>query len=155
MMAGQKKRNKKYRPRLAGDTIKLKMQPWKVAAVFGPLESILDQLEQHGTIDVAGDRPVFRDHNDGHWYDTPAALVGVIGAYEIHEVRTGRPLQLEPLRRLANKLQYGMPVFSSDTEDCRACLVRMKAETIEMTAGYARDLIKDFQIKEALEQVAA
>lgn len=150
-MAAQKKRNKKYRPKPQGDTIKLKMQPWKVRSVFQPLESILDQLEQHGTIDVAGTQPVFRDQNDGHWYDTPAALLGVCDAYEIHETRTGRPLELQPLRQLANKLNAGMPIFASDTEACRACLTRMKAETIEMTAGYARDLIKDFQIKEGLE----
>jgi len=154
-MAAQKKRNKKYVPRLAGDTIKLKMQPWEVRAVFGPLEAILDQLEQQGTIDVAGNQPVFRDHNDGCWYDTPAALLGVVEAYEIHEVRTGRPLALAPLRQLAHKLQYGVSIFSSDTEACRACLVRMKAETIEMTAAYARDLIEDFQIKEALQEAAA
>lgn len=30
----------------------------------------------------------------------------------------------------------------------------MSAATLEMTAGYARDLIKDFQIKEGLEEVS-
>lgn len=154
-MASQKKRNKRYIPKLP-DTIKLKMQPWKVRAVMAPLESILDQLENEGTIDVAGsDVAVFKDLTDGHWYDSAAALMGVVEAYEIHEIRSGRQLNMEPMRQLAKKLEYGMPIFDSDTKSVRECLARMKAETLEMTAGYARDLIKDFQIKEELEKVGA
>ncbi|OGB23334.1 MAG: hypothetical protein A3I66_01325 [Burkholderiales bacterium RIFCSPLOWO2_02_FULL_57_36] len=148
-MAGTKKRNKRYVPRLA-DEVKLKAQPWKVAAVFNPLIAILDQLEQHGTIDETTSGQAIFKNVDGEWFDSTAAILGVVEAYEIHETRTGRLLGLDPLRQLANKLQYGMSIFANETEACRACLSRMKAETIEMTAGYARDLIKDFQIKEEL-----
>ena len=132
----------------------LKSQPWKMKAVFGPLESILDQLEQNGTVDCATDgAPIFKDQNDGHWYCTVSALNGVIDAYEIHERRHGRLLNLGPLRKLSNKLKYGMPIFEGDTQECRACLQRMRLETMQMTAGYAKQLIKDFQIKEALETI--
>lgn len=154
-MSGTKKRNKAYRPGRTGDAIKLKMQPWKVKAVFDPLLAILDQLEQHGTIDTTPKgQAIFRDHNDGFWYDSHAAVIGVVEAYEIHERRSGRVLNLEPLRQLANKLKYAAPVFAADTAAARACLDRMRAETIQMTAGYARDLIKDFQIREELQKVA-
>jgi hypothetical protein len=154
-MPGSKKpRHKAYRPKLVGENIKLKMQPWKVRAVFQPLEAILDQLEQQGTVDATpAGVAIFRDAVDGHWYESCEAITGVAEAYEIHEIKTGRQLNLVPLRQLANKLKYSMPIFSADTEACRACLSRMRAETIEMTAGYARDLIKDFQIKEQLEKV--
>ncbi|WP_211475085.1 hypothetical protein [Collimonas humicola] len=155
-MSATKKRSKPYRAKPLGDNIKLKMQPWKVKAVFDPLLAILDQLEQDGTIDTTTrGQAVFRDHNDGVWYDSPVAIMGVVDAYEIHERRTGRLLGLEPLRQLANKLRYAAPVFSADTLAARACLTRMRAETIEMTAGYARDLIKDFQIMEELQKIAA
>ena len=155
-MASKKPRNKAYRPKYAGENVKLKMQPWKVAAVFNPLEAIINQLETHGTVDAARNgTAIFRDAIDGHWYESSAAIIGVVDAYEIHEIRTGRSMDLEPLRRLANKLKYDMPIFQTDTDDCRACFTRMKRETIEMTAGYARDLIKDFHIKEELLKVAA
>jgi hypothetical protein len=155
-MAATKKRNKPYRAKPLGDNIKLKMQPWKVKAVFDPLIAIIDQLEQDGTIDTTtSGQAVFRDHNDGVWYDSPVAIMGVVDAYEIHERRVGRILHLEPLRQLANKLKYAAPVFAVDTQAARVCLSRMRAETIEMTVGYARDLIKDFQIMEELQRVAA
>lgn len=154
-MAGTKKPRKAYRQKYQGDHIKLRHQLWKVHAVFSPLEAILDQLEQHGTIDeTTSGQAVFQSH-DGEWFDTAAAILGTVEAYEIHETRTGRPLDLQPLHQFANKLQYGMPVFDSDTKAARECLARMKAETLEMTAGYARDLINDFQIKEGLQREVA
>lgn len=154
-MARSARPRKPYRPKFDGDQVKLKMQPWKVAAVFDPLTAILDQLERDGTIDeTTQGQAVFRNH-DGEWFDTAAAIMGAVDAYEIHEIRTGCDLQLADLRKLANRLQYGMPVFEAETKAARACLDRMKAETLEMTAGYARDLIKDFNIKEELQREIA
>jgi hypothetical protein len=155
-MSAKAKRNKKYRPRSEGQRL-LKTQPWKIAAVFNPLEAILNQLEQQGTIDVETytGRPIFKDHNDGHWYESPVAIMGVVDAYAIHEQRRGIDLDMAPLRQLAKKLDVGMPIFPSDTASCRECLKRMKAETMTMTADYARGLIVDFQIKEELQKIAA
>lgn len=154
-MAQKKKRNKAHRPQQPGAQL-LKTQPWKVAAVFNPLVAILDQLEQEETIDVAAnDLPVFKDAMDGRWYDTVAAVNGVIEAYEMHEERAGVELNLQPWRRLANKLQYGMMIFESDTKACRECLDRMKRATLTMTSDYAKTLIMDFQSKESAAKVAA
>lgn len=153
-MAGNRKTRKKHRPGWNSGGVKLKAQPTKIRAVFGPLESILDQLERDGTVDCATNgAPVFKDDLDGHWYCTVSALNGVIEAYEIHERRFKREINLEPLRQLSNKLKYGMPIFESDTKEARACLARMRIETMQMTSDYAKQLIKDFQIKEALEKV--
>ena len=148
-----KKRSKGYRPgRIAGDTIKLKMQPWKVSAVMNPMIAIVDQLEQHGTIDVAGNgTAIFRDQGDGHWYDSAVAIAGVVEAYEIHERRHGVDLHLDGLRKLGKALEYSMPIDHHQTAAARVSLAHIRAATLEMTAGYARDLIKDFQIKEGLE----
>ncbi|MDB6119312.1 MAG: hypothetical protein JWO08_3093 [Verrucomicrobiaceae bacterium] len=149
-MPAPKKRTKRYVSRPPAD-VKLKAQPWKVAAVFNPIVAIVDQLEQTETIDVVGaDQAVFRDL-EGELYDSAAALEGVVEAYAMHEVRSGRCLGLDPLRQFANKLKYAMPIFPADTKAVRECLGRMKAETLEMTAGYARDLIQTYQIKEAIE----
>jgi len=156
-MAGTKRPKKQHRRSWNAGGVLLKSQPWKIQAVFSPLEQILNQLEQDGTIDTAATDgvPIFKDSSDGAWYCTVSALNGVIEAYEIHERRYGRTLALEPLRVLSNKLKYGMPIFQSDTTAARACMARMRVETMQMTADYAKQLIKDFQIKEALEKVAA
>lgn len=154
-MAGNNKPRKAHKPSWNNGGAKLKTQPWKLRSVFDPLESIIDQLEQEGTINTSDTgTPMFKDETDGHWYCSVSALNGVVEAYEIHEKRFGRNLNLEPLRQLSNKLQYGMLIFDSDTKAVRACLARMRLETMQMTSAYAKELVKDFQIKEALEKIA-
>jgi hypothetical protein len=155
-MATNKRTKKKYRP-LDPLQTKLRHQPWKVAAVINPLLAIVDQLEQQGTIDVAGNGvAVFKDHCDGVWYESSVAILGVVGAYEIYEVRKDLNLCLAPLTKLANQLKYDMPITQQVTEDARACIERIRIATLDMTAGEGQQLIKDFQIKEAIqERVAA
>lgn len=155
MSRKRKTRDKIYRPGWTTASVKLKTQPWRVAAVFDPLYAMIDQLEQHGTIDVVGGGQAVFKYMDGSWYDTHNAILGFIEAYEIHEARTGISLALEPLRQFANKLKYQMPVFQADTDAVRACLARCKAATNEMTAGYAQELLNDFAIKEELQKKAA
>ena len=155
-MGNSTKPRKSHRRGWNAGGVKLRSQPWKVAAVFNPLEAIINQLEREGTIDVAGDgTAIFKDAIDGHWYDSSVAISGCVEAYEIHERRHNRDLQLDPLRQLANMLKYGMPITSTNTAAARACLSRMRAETIEMTSDYAKQLIKDFQIMEELQKVTA
>ena len=149
------KRTKKYRPRQAGDVL-LKTQPWRLKAMFDPLESIVRQLEQDGTMDIAGNgTPIFQDHNDReHWYETHVALIGVCEAFELSSERTGRPLDMTSLRQLANKMQYHMPIFEADTRACWACFAEMRRECMGMTVSYAQDLIQVIRIREELKRVA-
>ena len=150
------RRTKTYQPKWNGDGRKLRTMPWKVASVFGPMEAIIDQLENDGTIDVVDSgAAVFRDIEDGGLYDTCAAFGGVIDAYAIHEIRSGQKLELSPLRQLVRKLQYGTPIFESDTRDVRACLARMKAATVQMTEAYADQLYRDYVIKNEMEKATA
>lgn len=154
-MANSKKRNKSYRPKPAGEQL-LKTQPWKVARTFNPLYAILDQLEQDATIDVAdNDQPVYRDMSTGQWFDSVAALSGTIETFEIHEKQSGIDLDMEPMRRLVNKLQYQMMIFDSDTKDCRKCVDRMKAAAMNMTATYAARMVDDFLLMEQERKAAA
>lgn len=140
--------------RWSEDNTLLKTQPWRIKAVFDPLLSIIEQLERDGTKDVTNDgTAIFKDAVDGHWYESYTAIIGVVEAYEIHEKRAGITIDLEPLRRLAKKLEYDMMIFPSDTQDCRACFARMHSASLSMTVGYARELIKDAQIQEKMAEV--
>lgn len=148
------KRTKKARKPWNPDNALLKTQPWRIKAVFDPLLAIVDQLERDGTKDVTnGGTAIFKDAVDGHWYESCTAIIGVVEAYEIHEKRAGIKINLEPLRRLAKKLEYDMVIFPSDTQDCRACFDRMRKESLGMTVGYARELIRDTQIQEQVEKL--
>lgn len=151
-MAKQKKpRNKAYKQRVSSGTLKLSSKPWRVKNITAPLESILDQLEQSGTIDEISGQPVFKDCRSGKWCDSVSGILGCCEMYEIHERRTGDNLCLEPLRQLANKLKYSMPIFAADTEAARGSVNRLRDATLEMTESYSIELLNDFKLKVRLE----
>lgn len=136
--------------------MKLRSQPWKIDLVFRPMLNIIDQLIQEKTVDRVPDgTAVFRDTKDGGLYETRSAISGVIDAYEIHERRHGRDLNMGPLRQLINRMHYDMPLVMSDIRTARAALERMRMETMQMTADYADQMLRDFKIKEGIERLAA
>lgn len=144
---------KKYVPR-GRDTLKLKFEPWRLKLVFDPLTAILDQLEQEHTLTVsASGAAMFKDATDGDWYDSAAALRGVIEAYEIFERRRSIDVQLEPLRVLATKIEQGQEIDNYDTTAARSSVHRIHVVSMEMTIGEARELINDFNIREALSEL--
>lgn len=53
-MAQSKKRKgaKRYDPQTRAGHVKLRAQPWKIHAVFEPVEAILEEIEQSGMIIV-------------------------------------------------------------------------------------------------------
>lgn len=148
-MSASKKRIKRYKPR-DPDSVKLKFQLWKVAAVVNPIKAIITELEQAGTINTINDEPVFSAGGD--WYQSSAALLGVVEAYEIHERRTGADLHLDGLRKLANTFAYRMNQSAAHIEAAKVSLHHIQAATLEMTAGYAKELLRDFHISEAVRQ---
>ena len=132
-------------------------QPWKTAAVFDPLEQIIEQLERDGTVNVTTDKkmsgmPVFLN-TDGKWYSSAAALEGVIQAFEIHAGRTGQPLPIKPLQQLAAKLAIGMPIFASDTDAVRAAINVLRKVGNSLTADEAAELAQAVSISAEMDKV--
>lgn len=155
-MSRSQKPRKPYRPRWNLGGIKIRSEPWRVAAVFDPLEAILDGLERDGEVTTTCDgTPIFRDMNDGHYYETAPALEGIIDAFHTHSLRQNRPMPLEPLRVLARKLRYAMPLEMSDIKAARAAVKVLRAESMEMTLRYANDLIRTTQIRIELDEKEA
>lgn len=157
-MPGSKKPRHKRKVKTNGQRTLL-TQPWKTAATFRPLEAILDQLENEGTLTVVAKGcqaglPVFRDEGEGIWYAAAPALRGFIETFEIHEGRTGRPMPLEPLRQLATKIEVDMPIFESDTAAVRAALEVLRKEAHRLPGTYVDELVQVTQIASEFENLA-
>ncbi len=151
-MSRSTKPRKAYRRVWNGDGVKIRAEPWRCAAVFGPLENILAGIEDDGCVTTAlNGAPIFFDHSDGTWYEIAPAIEGLIDTYALHCQRQGRELPLQPLRIFATKLATAMPLQESDLTDVRAAVTALRAETMQMTTGYARDLTKTIQVRVAMD----
>ena len=76
----------------------LRVQPWRVMAVFQPLERVLARLEIDGTVDTDGRQVVFKEGTREDWYDLPAAIRGVVQFHELAG-KHGQPVDVTPLER--------------------------------------------------------
>ena len=155
-MSRQKpRRNKKYRPRDLG-TAPLISHMHVIYAVFSPVYRVIDQMERDGTIDVAGDgMAVYKAAKDGKWYSFADGLLGLVETYEIWERRSGRNLNMLPIRQIIARIKYDTAITEIETRAARSAVDRMRYATMRMTAYEAEEMLRDFQIKEELLKVAA
>lgn len=132
---------------------KLRTQPWKIDAVFAPLERILHRIEVDGIVDVAGDKIVFREDGRGGWYDLVAALGGIIEFHQLAGTRHGLTVDLEPMKKLGAKLHYGTPLAMSDIEAVRTCIHHCKRAAQQLRVSEACDIVNTVRISMELEKL--
>lgn len=126
-------------------------QPWRIVAVFGPIDRILHRIEADGTIDAAQGRPVF--YEDGHagWYEFVEAIRGLIHFHELAAERLNAPADVLGMVRLANKLDTGAPLFEADIEAAYRSIETCKRQALKLTIGAASEMLRVVQISALAE----
>lgn len=151
-MAGNKKPRRRYSPQSRAGHVKLRAQPWKIHAVFEPVEAILDEIEQSGMVSVTEEgKPIFSElaHNDV--YEFVPSLSGLIDAFDLHAERNALSIVTGPLKRVCVKLDKGEMLDQHDMAGARQSIAALKRQSGDMEADYAYKLIRDIQIKFELE----
>lgn len=131
----------------------LRLQPWKILAVFAPIERILHRLKADGTVDVAGRQIVFKEDGAGGWYDMPAALRGVIEFHRLAAERYGIPAETAGMHKFANKLQLGSPIFEADIAAVRADIDSCKRQAMQLRVSQADSIIRSVQISAEFDKL--
>lgn len=126
--------------------LRLALMPWKVHAVWAPLEQVLARIEIDGTVETAQGRPVLHDDANRGWYEIAPAIEGVAKFHEIAATRHGWAIDLGPLHRIAAKLRYGAPIFASDIAAVRACADVCKRHAMRLTGREAEDILQTVRI---------
>lgn len=151
-MPKSSKPRKAYRPKPVG-SIRLAARPWKIDAVFAPIERLLARMEIDGTIDDAQGRAIFKE--DGGWYEVVPALRGVIEFHELATQRYGLPADTAALRRLANKLEVNSPLFEQDIAAARRDIDSCKRQAAQLTEDQAQSLLNTTRLAIALDEQRA
>ncbi len=138
------------RPRQVGD-LPMATQPWRIVAVFGPIERILHRLDADGTIDAAQGRPVFYEDASAGWYESVAAIRGLVHFHELAAERLNEQADVLGLVRLANKLDTGAPLFESDLEAARRSIETCKRQALRLTINAASEMLQTVQISALAE----
>ena len=131
----------------------LRTCPWRVMAVFSPIERVLHRIEADGTVESSGRQIVFKEDSNGGWYDLPAALNGVVDFHELAASRHGLPIDVSAMRRFANKLESGSPIFEQDLEAVKTCIAACKQQALKLRVSQAADIVDTVRIGAEIERL--
>ena len=144
----------RHRPAIINtDHLRLALTPWKIAAVFAPIERVIAQIENNGTVDAARGVPVFRETHNGGWYEIVAALDGVIDYHRRAAEYKTLVVNLAPLERLRNKLKNDSPIFPDELSAAQSCIDQLKRFAGALTQGEANDLLHTARIAWEFEAI--
>ena len=78
---------------------------------FGCIDAMLSRLAQGWIHELQG-AAVFKNPEDGVWYEIPAAMEGWVALWERLDTRYDLLLDLGPARKIIARLRYGTPIPS-------------------------------------------
>lgn len=137
---------------ISRNDLKMRTIPWNTHAVWAPLDQIMDRMEIDGTVETAQGRPVLYDAGSGGWYEIAPAIMGVVDFHRIAAERHGWQIDLNPLTKLAKKLEHGSPIFSRDLDAVRATAAICKRHAGELTLREAQDILRTVRIQIEMEK---
>lgn len=143
---------KRAKPRRHADPL-LRTCPWKITAVWHPIEQILSRLRRSGEIDVAGTQVVFYEDGRGGWYDMIEAMRGVIQFHEIAASRLNIAVDVSGLVKFANKLEAAMPLFDADLDAVRKSMDSCMRQALNLRLSEALDIIDTVRISGEMEKL--
>jgi hypothetical protein len=76
---------------------------------FGCIDAMLARLAEGWIHELQG-AAVFKNPQDGVWYEIPAAMEGWIALWERLDARYDMLLDLDPARKIVARLRYGTPI---------------------------------------------
>jgi len=106
----------------------------KIDKTFKPMFHWLDEQERTGESDAMPDGTVIlQPEGETEWYPVADAFRSVADTYELVAKDQGVEFDGEGLRKLANMIDYGMPLTQREVDAARKSLAWMKSVTLLLT----------------------
>jgi len=126
--------------------------------LFDPIYSVLDTLE-FGEIETISGKPVFIDH-EGTYSEVSAAMIGWADCWQ--RICNDQRIEFDPapLRKMANKLSYGVPLEADDVAAARSVVNHTKRVFMRTPADVLRShavteqIAIEFEKRQMLKEAA-
>ncbi len=104
--------------------------------LFQPIYTAFDRLAD-GEIEVSRGKPIFKDFYN-EWCELAPAMNGWADCWERICRNQGIDINLEPLRKLARKLDYGAPLTEDDVSSGRAVIDATRSAFVSLPVEVTR-----------------
>lgn len=149
-MPSNKKPRRKYNP----DRIQRLCNKPRLDSVyhlFQPIYTAFERME-NDEIECINGKVVFKAF-DGSWCEVAPAMIGWSDCWERIGRNEGIPFDGEPLRRLANKISYGIPLTQSDLAQGREKIEETRRMFMALPVSATKQHAQTEQIAIELERL--
>lgn len=122
--------------------------------MFSPIDNILAQIELTGELETDEHGTVICRAATGEIAAAWGAVDGVAELFDQWRIRHNAALDISPLRQLASRFDYGMPVDQPLLDAVRELMPRLRAIASRMAADQVDSLILGAHIRNAQERLA-
>lgn len=119
--------------------------------LFQPIYTAFERMEADAIESING-KAVFMAF-DGSWCEVAPAMVGWADCWERIGRNEGIPFDGEPLRRLANKISYSIPLTQSDLQTGRAKIEETRQMFMALPVSATKKHAQTEQIAIELERL--
>ncbi|UBM09538.1 hypothetical protein [Cupriavidus metallidurans] len=154
-MGKTKKPRKAYRPRAAGPQGAMRLQPWTLDMTFGPIESLLDQIEAGVALELSEDGEVMY-HAAGrtNQYPLVESIRGVAETYDIARIRAAECPSTQAVHQFVDKVERGEALTSEDLLACRQSVLALRHFTARLSRAAFEDLARTALLKFSMDEVS-
>lgn len=117
---------------------------------FGCIDAMLARLADGWIHEIQG-AAVFRNPQDGVWYEIPAAMEGWIALWERLNARYQLGIDLGPARKVVARLRYGTPIPPDLVAQCQTVVSQCKRAYRRMDVYEIGSVVKTQLIANAAE----
>ena len=136
-----KRAKKKQSARAAGSGPDIGMMV-RMSAVLSPVEEMLREIEDNGTVDEVEGVPCFQVFKDGVYYETHLAIISVTDLFEHWAKMKGMELKTEKLNYLARCLKHEREFDLETVQEARRELSTIQAKASRMTYAEGQALLR-------------
>lgn len=119
---------------------------------FGCIDAMLAKLADGWIHEIQG-AAVFKNPQDGVWYEIPAAMEGWIALWERIDARYTLCLDLDPARKIVARLRYSTPIPPELVEQCQTVVDQCKRAYRKMDVYEIGSIVKTQLIANKAEEL--
>ncbi|EKZ99394.1 hypothetical protein Cmtc_12440 [Cupriavidus sp. TKC] len=154
-MGKTKKPRKAYRSRAAGPQGAVRLQPWRLDAAFGPLESVLDQIETGVALELSEEGELMY-HAAGRdmQYHLVDSIRGFAEAFDIARMRAADCPSTQAVHRFVDKVDRGEALTLEDIQACRQEVMALRHYTGQLSSAALASIVRTVLLKFLMDELS-
>jgi len=133
----------------------MRLQPWKLDAAFGPLESLLDQIEAGVELELSEDGELmYHAAGRSRHYHLVDSIRGLAETFDIARMRAADCPPTDAVHQFVDKVERGEALTSDDIRACRKGVIALRSYTAQLSSAAVAGITQTAFLKFSMDELS-